>query len=45
MNEVLNIALTEKPKAIEWDPTSIIGTSTENNKGEDDLDSETSIAH
>ena len=40
-----NIALVEKPKAIEWDPTTMIRSSAESNNGEDELDSETSIAH
>ncbi len=45
VSEVLNIALVEKPKAIEWDPTSMISSSAESKKGDDELDSETSIAH
>ncbi len=45
VSEVLNIALVEKPKAIEWDPTSMITSATESKNGEDELDGETSIAH
>ncbi len=46
VSEVLNIALTDKPQPIEWDPESIIGTGSDSNgKGEDELDGETSIAH
>ena len=45
VSEVLNIALTEKPKPIEWDPTSMIGSSAESNNSEDELDSESSVAH
>ena len=45
VSEVLSIALTEKPKPIEWDPTSMIGSSSESNNSEDELDSETSVAH
>jgi len=45
VSEVLNIALTEKPKPIEWDPTSMIGSSAEGNNSEDELDSESSVAH
>ena len=45
VSEVLNIALIEKPKAIQWDPTSMIGSSAENKNAEDDLDSESSVAH
>ncbi len=46
VSEVLNIALTDKPQPIEWDPESIIGTGSDaNGKGEDELDGETSIAH
>ena len=45
VSEVLNIALIEKPKPIEWDPTSMIGSSAESNNSEDELDSETSVAH
>ena len=45
VSEVLNIALTEKPKPIEWDPTSMIGSSAESNNSDDELDSESSVAH
>ena len=45
VSEVLNIALIEKPKPIEWDPTSMIGSSAESNNSEDELDSESSVAH
>ncbi len=45
VSDVLNIALTDKPKAIEWDSTSVISSGSEKNQGEDELDSETSIAH
>jgi len=45
VSEVLNIALTEKPKPIEWEPTSMIGSSAESNNSEDELDSESSVAH
>ena len=37
VSEVLNVALTEKPKPIEWDPTSMIGSSAESNNSEDGI--------
>ena len=46
VSEVINIALTDKPQPIEWDPETMTGTGSESSgKSEDELDGETSVAH
>ncbi len=46
VSEVLDIALTDKPQPIEWDPETLIGSGSDSSgKSEDELDGETSVAH
>ncbi len=46
VSEVLDIALTDKPQPIEWDPETLIGSGSDSSgKSEDELESETSVAH
>ena len=45
VSDVLNIALIEKPKAIQWDPNSMIEVNSDNTKSDDELESKSSITH
>ena len=46
VSEVLDIALTDKPQPIEWDPETLIGSGSDSSgKSEDELEGETSVAH
>ncbi len=46
VNEVLKLALIERPKAIEWNPAEfVVQNSTESSANDDDIDQESSRTH